>query len=213
MWRAQTTSNRWRIGFIVFMQIALVGAVFFSIIESDWLSAFVAVVALGAVWLPSLLERSLKLRLPLQFELLLNIFVYSSIFLGEIQGFYTRFWWWDIVLHTSAGMALGFIGFLILFSLYRSQRLKMSPSLLALFSFCFALALGTLWEIFEYTMDTLFGFNMQKSGLRDTMWDMIVNAIGALTASLTGWLYMKHGWRSGIFNYHLKAFLNRNRHQ
>jgi hypothetical protein len=50
------------------------------------------------------------------------------------------------------------------------------------------------WEIFEFSMDQIFGLNMQKpmlgdpSGLTDTMWDMIVNLIGAAIVSLSGWV-------------------------
>jgi hypothetical protein len=40
-------------------------------------------------------------------------------------------------------------------------------------------------------MDSLFGLNMQKSGLRDTMWDLIVDALGALVVSILGYLYLK----------------------
>jgi hypothetical protein len=46
-------------------------------------------------------------------------------------------------------------------------------------------------------MDASFGLNMQKSGLDDTMGDLIVNGIGSLTASLTGYIYLtrdSEGW-------------------
>ena len=38
---------------------------------------------------------------------------------------------------------------------------------------CFAITIGALWEVFEFGMDQLFGLNMQKSGLLDTMGDLI----------------------------------------
>src|SRR3546814_16435775 len=66
----------------------------------------------------------------------------------------------------------------------RHVDLHMRPSFLAVFAFCFSQAIGALWEIFEFTMDQVFGLTMQKpmlgdpSGLTDTMWDLIVNAIG-----------------------------------
>jgi hypothetical protein len=60
-----------------------------------------------------------------------------------------------------------------------------------LFSFCFALAIGALWEIYEFAMDSIFGLNMQKSGLVDTMWDLVVDAGGAFVASLIGYFYIK----------------------
>ena len=206
--------DRFRVGFIVLMQIAFVIAAGIALYERSWLNLFVAVFALGVVWMPSLLERNFRVRLPIEFEFLLNIFIYSSIFLGEIQNFYTKFWWWDVVLHTGSGIAFGFIGFLILFSLYRSNRLNMRPALLVLFSFCFSLALGVLWEIFEFTIDALLGLNMQKSGLVDTMWDLIVNMLGASVASLSGYAYLRYRWRgTGIFAHHVNAYFSPDTHQ
>ncbi|MGH7573673.1 MAG: hypothetical protein ACREM1_00880, partial [Longimicrobiales bacterium] len=48
-----------------------------------------------------------------------------------------------------------------------------------------------LWEIFEFGMDQVFGLNMQKSGLVDTMWDLIVNVIGAGAIALLGYGWLK----------------------
>jgi uncharacterized membrane protein YjdF len=80
----------------------------------------------------------------------------------------------------------------------------MRPGFIAFFAFCFAIAVGALWEIFEFAMDELVGTNMQKpflgdpSGLTDTMWDLIVNALGALAIALFGYLYMKRGMSSPV---------------
>src|SRR3546814_9429666 len=83
----------------------------------------------------------------------------------------------------------------------------MSPSVLAVFAFCFSQAIGALWEIFEFTMDQVFGLTMQKpmlgdpSGLTDTMWDLIVNAIGALAISVAGWRYLSRARSSYLDNW------------
>ena len=42
-------------------------------------------------------------------------------------------------------------------------------------------------EIFEFAMAQLFDFNMQKSGLVDTMWNFIVYTLSVLTAAITGY--------------------------
>jgi len=42
-------------------------------------------------------------------------------------------------------------------------------------------------------MDWFFGFNMQKSGLIDTMTDLLVNIAGAVLAALIGYTYVKGG--------------------
>ncbi len=72
----------------------------------------------------------------------------------------------------------------------------------ALFAFIFAVAAGTLWEIFEFFMDQTFGYTMQKamfddpSGLTDTMWDLIVDSLGAGSVAVLGWWYMSRHQRS-----------------
>ena len=135
------------------------------------------------------------------------MFIYASVFLGEVKGYYTRFWWWDSVLHAFSGLGLGFVGFLILYVLYKTGKFKANPKLIVLFSFCFALALGALWEIFEFGMDSFFGLDMQRSrnletiygycdtrlGVLDTMWDLILDALGALIASIAGYFYIIKG--------------------
>ena len=206
--RQKTVGDLVRLGFILVMQMGFVGAIAIALYEQAWLTLFICVAALIVVWIPPILARSFHVHFPLEFELLLNIFIYSSIFLGEIHEWYTRFWWWDLVLHAGAGIVLGIIGFLILYYLYTTGRLNAAPILLSLFSFCFALALGALWEIFEFAVDSIFGFNMQKSGLRDTMWDLIVDAAGAFVAATAGYVYMVRYRKNktGIFDRSLSRF-------
>src|SRR5690606_11091243 len=115
-----------------------------------------------------------------EFEVLALIFIFASLFLGEVRGYYIRYWWWDIALHTASGLLLGIWGFLLVYVLNESQdiEMQMKPRFVALFAFFFAVGCGALWEIFEFAMDQLFGMNMQKpmlndpSGLTDTMWDL-----------------------------------------
>jgi hypothetical protein len=66
----------------------------------------------------------------------------------------------------------------------------MKPSFVALFAFMFALGMGAIWEIMEFAIDQTFGTTMQKSGLVDTMWDLIVDGLGALTISILGYGYL-----------------------
>ncbi len=62
--------------------------------------------------------------------------------------------------------------------------------MLCLLVFCFAVASGAIWEIFEFLMDQFFGLNMQKSGLMDTMTDLIMDSLGAFLASAFGYIYL-----------------------
>ena len=135
--------------------------------------------------------------------------MYASLFLGEIKSYYTLFWWWDIILHIGSGIAFGFIGFLILYVLYKGDKIKAKPSTIAIFSFSFGLAIGALWEIFEFAIDNILRTNLQKSGLVDTMWDLIVDGFGALIASIIGYFYIKKE-KKGLFNKLVKEFKKEN---
>ena len=94
----------------------------------------------------------------------------------------------------------------MLFILYNTNKIKAEPFTIAIFSFSFALAIGTIWEIFEFGIDNFFGLNMQKSGLVDTMWDLIVNSFGALFTSIIGFIYLKGG-KTYLFDKLLKRFI------
>lgn len=184
-------------GFII---LTLLISIPFAIYERNWMALFVGGLTLFLVFLPRILEDRWGIKFIPEFHIAIIVFIYAGLFLGEVRGYYTKIWWWDSVLHAFSGVALGFAGFLILYILYKSGKFRASFKLLAFFAFLFAVALGALWEIFEFGADSLFGANMQKArglagdsrmGVMDTMWDMILNTGGALVASLAGYFYLK----------------------
>lgn len=175
----------------LFIRIALVLVAVYALLAGRWSVAFAAGGTLVLSYIPQLLALQIKVRLPLQFQFIILLFLYASIILGEVGDYYERFWWWDVVLHGFSAFAIGFVGFLTLYLLYMRHKVEASPFLVSVFAFCFGLAIGALWEIFEFAMDQLFGFNMQKNGLRDTMWDLVIDASGAGTASIIGYIYLR----------------------
>ncbi|MGC1505352.1 MAG: hypothetical protein WA782_14575 [Sulfitobacter sp.] len=155
-----------------------------------WSLAFVSFATLTLSLLPPLLAARWSLTLPLPVLIFTTLFFFASIFLGEAFDFYERLWWWDLALHGSSAMGFGLTGFLFVFMLFEGDRFAAPPSAIAFITFCVAMTVGSIWEVFEYTMDMTLGLNMQKSGLDDTMGDLIVNAVGGLVASLTGYVYL-----------------------
>ena len=158
-----------------------------------WRVAFSGSVVLLLTFAPAIIERKLRIPLPVEFTLLTSIFLFASFALGEVSNFYERIWWWDLALHCTSAMLTGFIGFLAVYVFHMTHRIKVEPFHAAAFTFGFAVTIGTLWEIFEFLMDWYFGTNMQKSGLVDSMTDLIINAFGALAAAVTGYFYLRNG--------------------
>lgn len=175
--------------------------------KSDYvLMLLQCILGLIAMHLPNILEGKFHITIPTNTIIAYLIFLYAAIILGEVRSFYYRFSYWDTVLHAfSAGM-LGSLGFYIVAFLNDSEitSLKLSPFFVALFAFCFALAIGVLWEIYEFSFDGLLGLNMQKfrledgtnllgrEALKDTMDDLIIDCIGALVTSTIGYFGLKH---------------------
>jgi hypothetical protein len=184
--------DRIRFWFQLMFQVLLVIAGVVAIFTQNWIQVLIALVALFLTFLPSLIERRYQINIPNDFELLVLVFLYLSLYLGELQNFYNLFAWWDLFLHSFSGVILGAVGLALVHTLNEHQvSIKLSPGFVAMFAVTFAISLGVAWEIFEFSMDSFFGLNMQKSGVPDTMWDLIVDAIGAINVSLLGYWYLK----------------------
>lgn len=217
MKRQKLIARRVRLGLVLVLQVVMAVELFLLLYENLWMSGTWLLTIMIITSAPVIFRHRLPIRIPLEYEVLSILFVFASLFLGEFRSYYERFWWWDIALHGTSGLLLGILGFLLVYVLNESKRidLHMRPGFVALFAFMFAVSAGTFWEIFEFGMDQMFGTNMQKpmlgdaSGLTDTMWDLIIDAVGAAVISCFGWWSMKQKSRSFLDRW-IEEFIERN---
>lgn len=213
----RSAAARVRLGLILILQTVMAAELILLLYEHLWVSSVWLLAVMVITAAPVLLGRRLPVRIPPEYDVLAILFVFAALFLGEFRDYYARLWWWDVALHATSGLLLGVVGFLLVYVLNESRRidLHMRPGFVALFAFAFAVTGGTLWEIFEFAMDQVFDTTMQKpmfgdsSGLTDTMWDLIVDALGAGTVSCFGWWNMRRNARS-ILEVWIEKFLERN---
>ncbi|HEY0148808.1 MAG TPA: hypothetical protein VGB70_07365 [Allosphingosinicella sp.] len=200
---------------ILILQLIMAAQLVLLLLREDWLNAAL-VAGLMALMLAPVLFR-LPVEIPSEIQIVAVLFAFATLFLGEVRGYYERFWWWDASLHTLSGLLLGMVGFMFVYMLNEDRHvdLHMRPSFVALFAFFFAVAIGGIWEIFEYAMDHWFGTNMQPatkndpSGLTDTVQDLIVDTVGAAVVSLAGWRYLAKARSSPLDNW-ASRFIRRN---
>ena len=169
----------------------LVFAFISGLAAQNWNMVFLSSVVFSLTLLPFIFQSWSKIQIPNGFVASIIVFIMSTIYLGEIGGFYERFWWWDLVLHTGSAIGFSMIGMVIVLFLLRGDRLAAPPVMLAIMAFSFAVALGAMWEIFEYGMDKIIRTNMQRDGLVDTMEDLIVDVVGAAIGSVSGYFYLR----------------------
>jgi hypothetical protein len=209
------TARRAHLAILAVLQLVMAVQLVILFTKEEWPLAFF-VAGIMVLTLAPVLFR-MPVDIPSEVQIVAVLFIFATLFLGEVQDYYQRFWWWDAVLHTTSGLILGMLGFMFVYILNenRSVDLHMRPSFVALFAFFFAVGLGGIWEIFEFGMDELFGTDMQPatahdpSGLTDTIHDLIVDTVGAAVVSLGGWRYLAKARTSRVDNW-ASRFIRRN---
>ena len=110
-------------------------------------------------------------------------FVFLSMYLASVWNFYsiTNY---DKFLHLLSGAIIAIIGNILFIYLTNDiSRKEMNPLTSAIFVILFATAAAGVWEIWEFTTDSLFGLTAQNNSLNDTMWDIICGTVvGLITA-------------------------------
>jgi len=183
---------------------------------------FLCGLAIVLLNIPPFLRVRFRFQTPAFLQIVIAVFIMAHCVLGEIYLFYQRIPYYDKILHITAGMVIAILGFSVVYGFAKNEsgHVRLSPFFIGLFSFCFALALLTLWEVFEYGMDALFGMNMQRwqaffeqsdgaltqievdgtpyyitqtprGALLDTMEDLIIGILGAAVFSVFGALWVK----------------------
>lgn len=180
-----------------------------ALVQGNWPLSFVSLATLLLSLAPLYVARWAEVVVPPSFIAAIVVFVGGTLFLGEVFDFYTRFWWWDLVMHAGSAIGFGLIGFVLVFMMFQGDRYAAPPIAVAFFAFCFALAMGAIWEVFEFGMDQIFGLNMQKSGLMDTMADLIMDLLGAVIGAGAGYAYLKGRAKGGLMGL-IDDFVQRN---
>lgn len=109
-------------------------------------------------------------------------FIFISMYLANVWNWY-GIPKYDKILHTFSGAIIAVIGYILYIYLFgddNSSKIKKSAPIV--FVIAFSTAAAGVWEIWEFTTDTLFGLCAQNNSLNDTMWDIICGTImGILT--------------------------------
>ncbi|MCI6677159.1 MAG: hypothetical protein MSG78_09785 [Clostridiales bacterium] len=151
-----------------------------QIFNKNYENVFLCFLTLILLIMPSLIQVNFKIELPTTLEIIILLFIFAAEILGEIQEYYIKIQSWDTILHTLNGFLMAAIGFSLVDILNREERMKfeLSPVFMSIVAFCFSMTVGVIWEFFEYGMDYIFQFDMQKDTVIHTISSVMLDPEG-----------------------------------
>jgi hypothetical protein len=119
---------------------------------------------------------------------------------GEAIGLYDAVGWYDRLVHVVVPMLTSQVIYLCLARLDvlpdpRQETTRHHEAGMLIVTFAIGLAVGALWEIFEYASDGVFGSELSE-GNTDTVGDLIADATGSLLGGVLMVLWAVRGWGS-----------------
>lgn len=117
-----------KITFFVYfgLRLLVLGILILQIFHQNYENAFLCILTLILMIIPSVIQATLKVEFPSPLEIIVLIFIFSAEILGEIRSFYMRFLYWDTVLHTLNGFLCAAIGFSLVDIMNRQRKMKIA---------------------------------------------------------------------------------------
>ena len=161
--KTEFKENKGKIIIYLLLRVLIILCLILQVIRGEYENVLLCLLTLILLFLPFIIEHKLKIDLPNTLEIIIMIFVFSAEILGEVNNFYGIIPFWVTILHTLNGFLMAAIGF-SLFDILNDKlkSIQLSSIYLCLFSFCFSMTVGVIWEFFEYGMDKTFNYDMQK---------------------------------------------------
>ncbi len=151
--------------FFTALAFCLFTIVFFGILREKG-KAFMGFVSIIYVLIPGVAQKLFKFRIQTSLYPVIMLYTISPL-LGYSYNLYYLIPWWDDVLHAFAGVVFAMLGAYL--PKVMCKTVKVPLSLCIFCAFFFSVAISGLWELAEFSVDSLFGTDMQKDTLLHSM--------------------------------------------
>ncbi len=123
---------------------------------------------------------------------LIYTFIVMAMYGGSIIGFYTIIPMYDKLLHLISGVIIAIMGYILFLYLNKVDERDIKNQYMGIiFSILVSISAAAVWEIWEFTIDQLFGFLSQNNSLVDTMIDIICGTVMGIITNIPIYLNIK----------------------
>ena len=120
------------------------------------------------------------------------LFIMIALICGSVLEWYHSISWFDLFAHFLSGIISSIAALIILKQCKILQKENFLFSII--FMLCFTLAVASCWEFFEFGADKVLGGDaqwVQKTGVDDTMTDMLIALLGNILFDIYCFFMMK----------------------
>jgi hypothetical protein len=160
--------------------------------KNDWTGVFGCIIGIILSFIPSILHKNFNITLPWILDTLIAFALFLHIG-GVVLNAYHIIPFYDTLTHFVSSILVAFLAFVSIYILDKYWKgLHMNKYAMAFIVIIFTMAMGVVWEFFEWTTDLLFDTNEQW-GLHDTMKDLLIDTIAGIFIAFIGVNMIKSG--------------------
>ncbi|MGD9936818.1 MAG: hypothetical protein AB7S61_05015 [Methanoregulaceae archaeon] len=166
----------------------------YAYVTGQLAEAFTATFMIALSVVPYVVAARENIRFPWFVYFLISFALWFHV-AGYIQGFYVDLYpYYDKIAHLVSGTTIALLGFLGVIYLDKHWKMALTPLFVASFTVTFGMALGGVWEIYEFLVDLVFGGSLagpMQNSLEDTMLDMIFVLVGSVIVAAVALVYFR----------------------
>ncbi len=174
----------------ILLIIMNIGTIIVAILEftnNNYARVMTFVAIFPLLLIPFIINKT-RLKLSDKEIFLYYVFILLADFIGCVCNLYNTVSWYDVFVHFLSGM----FTFVLATIIYRIISNNNNNKLLKIL-FCLGVVaiIAIMWEVFEFSIDSLAHTNLQHNqdtGVIDTMQDMIVAMLGGIISAIYTWI-------------------------
>jgi len=182
-----------------FLKVIMVLLLVVAVWNKNWSGVFGCIFGILLSGIPSILKRNYNVTLPWILDMLIAFALFLHIG-GLVLYAYQIIPGYDMITHFFSSIIVAFLAFVVIYLLDEYwDGLHMDKYAMAFVVIIFTMAMGVIWEFFEWSIDFLFP-TYEQWGLYDTMKDLFIDTVAGIFMAFIGVNLIRKGKFKGLID-------------